>query len=237
MKRLPKIIEDFYKEKTEEKLQEFREFYFRLKTIGSISHHDSQWKDIFIHYDFEWEDWWDEYCEGLHNLVGCFHEDEMKKTRRRFFSSIFSEEGEALFILWLYGGEKKHLKPFYDWFREFMERKKKERKEEMRKERLRELKELKRKKEKPGYIYVIKAGRYYKVGKARRLGDRVETHQTSNPLEVKLIVEKWVKDYDSAEEELHKMFDHKRVKREWFKFNRDDIKAIKDFLKTREIKK
>ena len=36
----------------EEKLKQFR---FRLRSMGNISHHDIQWKEIFELYGLKWE--------------------------------------------------------------------------------------------------------------------------------------------------------------------------------------
>lgn len=137
-----------------EEEKQLKEFKFRLKTIGRISHHDAYWKGIFEAYNLKWEEWWDTYCDGYHNLTGLFGDDilteEEKKMgfRRRFFGSIFDNKIENLFIKWLYWGRKKDLLPFYNWFRGFMEKKQKESKERIKQQELEELKEKKEKKKK-----------------------------------------------------------------------------------------
>lgn len=81
-----------------------------------------------------------------------------------------------------------------------------------------------------GYIYVIKAGGRYKIGKAKELKDRVKTHQTSSPYETELVVGVVVEDYTKVERELHDLFAEKRVKGEWFTLDETDIKTIREHL-------
>jgi len=209
--------------------QGFKDFYFRLKSIGSISHYDSQWRRIFEHYNLEWQNWWNDYCEGMHNLVGDFTSDKIRddtesEFRVGYFSSIFDEEGERLFIKWLYYGKKKDLMPFYEWFEEYMERKKNER----------ELEIIQKKEQKPevrkkyqGYIYVLKSRNLYKIGRTNDFQSRMKVYQTENPFGVKIIFQKFVNDYIKAEQILLKKFKDKKVRGEWFKLDKDDILWIK----------
>lgn len=81
-----------------------------------------------------------------------------------------------------------------------------------------------------GYIYVIRSGGYHKIGRAKKLCDRIKTHQTSNPLAVELVIEKRVGDYIEAEIKLHQHFQHKRVKNEWFQLGDSDLEYIESYL-------
>jgi len=108
------------------------------------------------------------------------------------------------------------------------------------KETLKNLKELKKKansekrvleiKENLGYIYVIKADKYYKIGKAEKPEQRVEAFITSCPFEIDIILFKLVKNYARVETLLHKKFKEKKYRSEWFLLNQTDISKIKIFL-------
>lgn len=78
-----------------------------------------------------------------------------------------------------------------------------------------------------GYIYLIKAGQYYKIGKSKVLRSRLKSHQTSNPNKIKLVVEKLVTNYHKKEKQLLKKFNNKKVNGEWFRLNKEDILWIK----------
>ncbi len=200
----------------------FEEFRWRIKTIGGIHNHDYWWKSVFLSYDLEWEDWWDTYCEGLHNLSGSFSEDGPRGSDRRIFSSIFGIEGERLFLKWLYSGDKKYVLPIYEWFSRYMNQKKKESEEE-------ETKEYPTKnKNRRGYVYVLKSNRLYKIGRSKEFENRMKVYKTENPFGMKVILQKEVDDCVNKEIELLKKFEGKKHRGEWFKLDKEDIQWIKD---------
>ena len=209
--------------------EKFNNFKWRLKTIGTIHHHDNQWKEIFQFYGLKWEEWWNDYCQGMHNLVGSFSDDEIRdendEIKVRYFSSIFGEEGENLFIKWLFKGHKKDLLPFYDWFCKYMKRKQKE-SINFRENSVKNTIPIKQK----GYIYLLKSKNFYKIGKTKYLKDRMKAYKTENPFEIEIIIQKEVEDYVKIEKELLKKFEDKQIKGEWFKLNKDDVEEIKKYL-------
>lgn len=81
------------------------------------------------------------------------------------------------------------------------------------------------------YIYCIKCGNYYKIGKAKKLNNRIKTHQTSNPNKIELIFEELVSNCNEVEKEIHEIFVNKRYKGEWFKLDKDDLIILKNKLK------
>ena len=81
-----------------------------------------------------------------------------------------------------------------------------------------------------GYIYVIKAGKAYKIGKEKIKNGRIYTHNTSNPNKVKTIVHIRVFNYDEAEKELLEMFKEQNIKGEWFNLYKKDISSIRKYL-------
>ena len=81
-------------------------------------------------------------------------------------------------------------------------------------------------------VYIVKAGKYYKIGVTQHIDKRLKQIQTYNYKKVTLVkfsefsgssafkLEKW----------LHDEYSHLRVRGEWFKLSKDDIKSIKDIL-------
>jgi len=203
--------------------KDFRGFQWRIKTIGFLSHHDLQWKEIFIVYGFEWKDWWDNYCEGLHSLIGSYNDDWKKGKGLMNNASIFGKLSENLFIKWLFSGKREYLLPFYNWFVIYMNRKKKEKKAENNKTEIKIDKKI-------GYIYLLKSNSLYKIGRAKYLKNRIKTYRTENPFGIKVIFKKEVNDYLRIEKELLNKFKSKKVKGEWFDLTPTDIKSIKKYL-------
>jgi len=211
---------------TENKIKNFR---WRLKSIGSISHHDSQWKEIFIKNGFKWEDWWEGYCSGMCNLTGSFSDDKRYKKGIMSFPSIFGLKGENLFIKWLYTGKRKFLIPFYNWFVAYINKQKKISDKEERECREKS-KKINNKKIENGWIYLLKSKNLYKIGRAKNIQSRIKTYKTENPFGIKIIIQKKVNDYIGIEIKLLKMFNEKQIRGEWFKLNKDDINRIKKYL-------
>jgi hypothetical protein len=85
-----------------------------------------------------------------------------------------------------------------------------------------------------GFIYVIQAGEYFKIGKALSIKSRLHSHQTSNPEKVETVITAQVADYDEAEADLHEIFMGKRHRGEWFKLDADDLEFIKGYLVERK---
>ena len=77
-----------------------------------------------------------------------------------------------------------------------------------------------------GYIYVIKAGNHYKIGRSKTQNDRVKSYSTHNPHPIEVIINKQVAGYKNLEVELHEMFKEQRVKGEWFELNQDHLELI-----------
>ena len=78
-----------------------------------------------------------------------------------------------------------------------------------------------------GYIYIIKSGNAYKVGKTRNLQQRLKTYITENPQEITLVFACLVVGYDQMETILHKRFGLRRIHGEWFDL---DVEAIQDAM-------
>lgn len=82
-----------------------------------------------------------------------------------------------------------------------------------------------------GFIYVLKItdtanNVFYKIGLAKNLEQRVNTLQTGNPFEIKIILSFYVESMIEEEKKLHFMFSHKRLRGEWFNLTNDDLNII-----------
>lgn len=85
-------------------------------------------------------------------------------------------------------------------------------------------------KPKPGCVYIIHCVGfpYYKIGVTiLNPKARVEALQTGVPFELKVEYALQVTDRYEVEYKIHKRYDSKRVRGEWFMLNDDDLEAIK----------
>ena len=81
-----------------------------------------------------------------------------------------------------------------------------------------------------GFIYIVRAGEYCKIGRTQSPKSRLKRYITENPLpvEIKLLIE--IHDYCKAEESLLELLSEHRFRNEWFKLSEEDIKQAKEFL-------
>lgn len=93
------------------------------------------------------------------------------------------------------------------------------------------------KKSAAGFVYCIRYGdnEVYKIGKTTNPKNRISSLKTSCPMDLKIIYMTKCIDYDLCEKELHKLFENKRVNREWFALDDNDIWRIKDCIGERKI--
>lgn len=81
-----------------------------------------------------------------------------------------------------------------------------------------------------GFIYVVRVGDNYKIGKTinmrNRLGEYTRLYE-----EPKVLICEKVYNYSTVEVELHKKYKDKQLRGEWFSLTASDIKNIKAFLK------
>lgn len=78
----------------------------------------------------------------------------------------------------------------------------------------------------PGFVYIIKSKKYYKIGRSIDSKKRFKSYLTENPNKVSLIMEINVGDSLGCEKFLHEIFKEKRHSREWFLLNKSDLKNI-----------
>ncbi len=73
-------------------------------------------------------------------------------------------------------------------------------------------------------IYIIKTSkRLYKIGKTQDLQKRIASYHTHLPIVFRVVRQYMVENIDELEEALHVVFQHKRVKGEWFELSNDEL--------------
>jgi hypothetical protein len=80
-----------------------------------------------------------------------------------------------------------------------------------------------------GQIYVLKAGRNYKIGKAKNAAQRIRCLRL--PMKHKVVATFNVNNRHEAERRLHKKFSDKHVNGEWFRLTLADLSGITGDLK------
>jgi len=81
-----------------------------------------------------------------------------------------------------------------------------------------------------GYIYIVRSGKYCKIGKAKQPGPRLGEY-TLLPQECTVLMCEKVGDYTAAERQLHLAFSDKRRRGEWFALNNLDVAEAKKIIK------
>lgn len=77
-----------------------------------------------------------------------------------------------------------------------------------------------------GYVYVIQADKFYKIGISKTPKRRIKQY-TEMPYEIKEILFERINGYQELEYFLHNHFENKRIRGEWFSLNSDDLDFIK----------
>lgn len=73
-------------------------------------------------------------------------------------------------------------------------------------------------------VYILKTGKnLYKIGKTQDLQKRLFSYHTHLPVMFKVVRQYVAANMNDLEESLHVVFQHKRVKGEWFELSKDDL--------------
>lgn len=80
-----------------------------------------------------------------------------------------------------------------------------------------------------GFVYLIRCGRHYKIGKTKNIDQRMRAISTSQPYPVEIIHTMRTNNMARAEAFFHGSFDGGRRHREWFQLTAHQIKMMCDF--------
>ncbi|MBX2842142.1 MAG: GIY-YIG nuclease family protein [Flammeovirgaceae bacterium] len=73
-------------------------------------------------------------------------------------------------------------------------------------------------------VYILKTTkRLYKIGKTKNLIERIGAYKTHMPSDFKIIRQYQAENMDELEQSLHIVFQHKRIKGEWFQLSKNDL--------------
>lgn len=83
-----------------------------------------------------------------------------------------------------------------------------------------------------GNVYLIKCGKYYKIGYTRRLvQQRLVSFRVGNPHELEIVASVMVKKPTFVEASLHTLFYDKWHRNEWFVLNKTDVQRVIRIMK------
>lgn len=78
----------------------------------------------------------------------------------------------------------------------------------------------------PGYVYVLKAGGRYKIGRARNPEIRLKRIQAMSPVPVELACAVFSEEAPALEARMHAMFRHFRTHGEWFELDEHEFSDL-----------
>jgi hypothetical protein len=81
------------------------------------------------------------------------------------------------------------------------------------------------------FVYFIKVGEYYKIGRAANIKKRIKQLQTGSPHEIILVDYYDTGDAVAEEKRWHEKYKDKRMKGEFFNLSDRDIRDIKEEIK------
>ena len=84
---------------------------------------------------------------------------------------------------------------------------------------------------KPGIVYLIQRGQYFKIGFTHNLPERLKTLRWKSPIRIKLIYYVFADDPLRLEAGYHSYFADKRGQGEWFKLTEADVENFAQLAK------
>ena len=81
--------------------------------------------------------------------------------------------------------------------------------------------------DKHGWIYVLRAGDYYKIGRAQNPVDRYSQLATLPPWPTEIVHMFETENYHAIEKDLHDLFSAKRANGEWFALDTEDVELLR----------
>ncbi len=82
-------------------------------------------------------------------------------------------------------------------------------------------------------VYILKSGKkMYKIGRSENLEERVGAYRTHLPTFFEVVRQYMAQNADDLEKGLHAIFQHKKVKGEWFKMRKDDLQICDNVVQS-----
>lgn len=82
----------------------------------------------------------------------------------------------------------------------------------------------------PGFVYLIKSGPHYKIGRTKDLKSRISGIGAKLAIAPVVLATFPVDDAPAAESRLHELFAHKRLNGEWFDLDDHDVATIRSLF-------
>jgi hypothetical protein len=79
----------------------------------------------------------------------------------------------------------------------------------------------------PGYVYLIKGNGVYKIGRSKKLDQRLTYFELKLPFPIEMVHTIYSNDYAGLERKLHDLYNSKRINGEWFELALEDVEYIK----------
>lgn len=78
----------------------------------------------------------------------------------------------------------------------------------------------------PGYVYIVEGGPFYKIGATKKVDRRIKELSTIPPFDLELVCTIATDDMYALEFELHRRFQDKHKRGEWFTLDTADIEYL-----------
>jgi len=85
-------------------------------------------------------------------------------------------------------------------------------------------------KDAPGFVYLIRGGDFYKIGRCKDVSARARAIQTGCPYKVEVVASREVPDAATYEAHLHETYKDMRTSGEWFGLDYPQVEALKKAL-------
>ena len=84
-------------------------------------------------------------------------------------------------------------------------------------------------------VYIIKTGKLFKIGKTQDLHERLAAYRTHLPADLRVVRQYLAENMEEVEQSLHVLFQHKRVKGEWFELRQEDLTICDNIIRSYAI--
>jgi hypothetical protein len=94
---------------------------------------------------------------------------------------------------------------------------------------LQAVKKLEAKPRPTGGVYMLRAGEFYKIGKASKFDQRIKQLKIQLPHKVEVVHKIYTDDHNQLERYWHRRFKHRKTNSEWFRLEDVDVEEFKNY--------